>query len=57
MLKSGRPEYEDSLQERRWYKAVSREGILSDAEKTGYDLVETHAFLLEDNIYILSRRC
>jgi hypothetical protein len=35
---------------------VSREGILGDAEEAGYDLVETHAFLPDDNIYILRRR-
>jgi len=55
-VKSGRPEFEDSLRGRRRYEAVSREGILGDAEEAGYDLVETHAFLPEDNIYILSRR-
>jgi len=54
--KSGRPEFEDSLCGRRRYEAVSREGILGDAEEAGYDLGETHAFLPEDNIYILRRR-
>jgi ubiquinone/menaquinone biosynthesis C-methylase UbiE len=55
-VKSGRPEYGDSLRGRRRHEAVSREGILGDAEEAGYDLVETHTFLPEDNIYILSRR-
>lgn len=54
--KSGRPGFEDSLRERRRYEAVSREGILDDTEEAGYDLVETHMFLPEDNIYILSNR-
>ena len=35
---------------------VSRKGILNNAEEAGYDLVKTHAFLSEDNIYILSSR-
>jgi hypothetical protein len=35
---------------------VSREGILGDTEEAGYVLVETHTFLPEDNIYVLSRR-
>ncbi|UCD45830.1 MAG: class I SAM-dependent methyltransferase [Candidatus Bathyarchaeota archaeon] len=52
-VKSGRPKYEDTLRERSRYEAVSREGILSDADEAGYDLVETHTFLPEDNIYIL----
>jgi len=54
--KSGHSDYEDSLRGRRRYEAVSREGILGDAEEAGYDLVETHTFLPEDNIYILIRR-
>ncbi len=55
-MKSGHPEFEDSLRGRRRYEAVSREGILGDAEEAGYDLVETHTFLPEDNIFILSHR-
>jgi len=54
--KSGRSWYGDSLRERRRHEAVSREGILGDAEEAGYNLVETHTFLPEDNIYILRRR-
>jgi hypothetical protein len=56
MMLPGCPEFEYSLQGRRWYEAVSREGILDDAEEAGYDLVETYAFLPEDKMYILSRR-
>lgn len=55
-VKSDCPGFEDSLRGRRRYEAVSREGILGAAEEGGYDLVETHTFLPEDTIYILSRR-
>lgn len=51
--KSGRPKYEDTLRERNRYEAVSRKGILSDADEARFVLVETHTFLPEDNIYIL----
>ncbi len=52
-VKSGRPEYEDSLRERNRHEAVSREGMLSDADEAGFVQVETHTFLPEDNIYVL----
>jgi ubiquinone/menaquinone biosynthesis C-methylase UbiE len=52
-VKSGRPKYEDSLRERKRYEAVSREGVLSDADEAGFVLVETHTFLPKDNIYVL----
>ena len=31
-----------------WARGISRDGIICDAEKAGYDLVETYTFLPED---------
>lgn len=53
--KAGRPDFEDTLANRARYESISREGMLWDAEKAGYRLVETFTYLPVDDIYVFER--
>ena len=53
--KAGRPDFEDTLANRARYESVPGEGMLGDAERAGYRLVETFTYLPVDDIYVFER--
>jgi ubiquinone/menaquinone biosynthesis C-methylase UbiE len=53
--KAGRSDFVDTLANRARYESISQEGMLEDAKKAGYQLVETFTYLPVDDIYVFER--